>query len=433
MEAATPLRKPHVRTIGDRVAVDGLVADDPTLHRLVHEREEAGEDTVKAALDALEIGARVLDREQAGANAEAVKAEMERAAREIAENFSERTDEVSETLAKQFADVFDPESGHLARELERRFSDGSTEAVQHRVKEIVAEVMSRAHKELVEQFSAADGRNPLADFKAGTIAQLKRNHETQIAALGQMTQKVGALELEVHKLRGEAEKAEEVAEERERGTAKGRTYEEEVFEAVEAIAAGQGDEAEPVGDQPGTDGRKGDIVVDIDSCLGPPRGRIVLEAKDSRLGKPDALRQLDGALRARDGDFAILVVPSPEELPPRGHELREMNGDKMFVVYDPESGGPAGLRLAYLLARSRVLMARGAADGLDVAAVEEALERAIAALGEARKVKSQLTNAKNTIDGARTGLESMEAAVRGQLEQVQRLLAECVAAEAGED
>jgi hypothetical protein len=422
MEAATPLRKPHVRTIGDRVAVDGLVADDPTLHRLVHEREEAGEDTVKAALDALEIGARVLDREQAGANADFVRAEMEKAARELDAEFADRARSLGEELDRRLGEFLSPEGGALPRELQRLFSDGSSDAVQHRVRELVAEVMAKARADLVRQFSSADDSNPLADLKHNTVA-----------ALTQMTDKVAALELEVQKLRGEAEKAEEVAEERERGTAKGRTYEEEVFEAVEAIAAGQGDEAEPVGDQPGTDGRKGDIVVDIDSCLGPPRGRIVLEAKDSRLGKPDALRQLDGALRARDGDFALLVVPSPEELPPRGHELREMNGDKMFVVYDPESGGPAGLRLAYLLARSRVLMARGAADGLDVAAVEEALERAIAALGEARKVKSQLTNAKNTIDGARTGLESMEAAVRGQLEQVQRLLAECVAAEAGED
>src|SRR5690349_11386705 len=40
MEAALPLRPPSVRTAGDRVAVDGLVVDDPVAVRLVHEREE---------------------------------------------------------------------------------------------------------------------------------------------------------------------------------------------------------------------------------------------------------------------------------------------------------------------------------------------------------------------------------------------------------
>ena len=82
MEAATPIRKPHVRTIGaDRVAVDGLLVEDETTARLVHEREDAGEDAVALVTDAIEIGSRVLDREQTGANAEYVKTEFEKAKR----------------------------------------------------------------------------------------------------------------------------------------------------------------------------------------------------------------------------------------------------------------------------------------------------------------------------------------------------------------
>ena len=47
MEAATPLRQPHVRIIGDRVAIDGLVVEDETAVRLVRTREEHGDDPVK--------------------------------------------------------------------------------------------------------------------------------------------------------------------------------------------------------------------------------------------------------------------------------------------------------------------------------------------------------------------------------------------------
>jgi hypothetical protein len=424
MEAATPLRKPTVRTVGNAVAIDGVVVEDETAVRLVHEREEAGEDAIKAVVDAIEIGARVLDREQAGANAEAVKAEMEKATRELNAEFSQRAENVSEALERQIAEVFGPESGHVTKALERHFGDGSSEAVQHRVKAALNEALGQVRGDMLKLFTSADASNPLSEFKASALRAIADASRRQESALTRMDERVAGLHVELERLRGEADKAEEVAEERERGTAKGRTYEEDVFTAIEAIATGQNDEAEPVGDQPGSDGRKGDVVVDIDACLGPARGRIVFEAKDSRLDKPRALRELDGALRARDADFAILVVPSEDELPPRGQELREMNGDKMFVVYDPEGPSPAGLRLAYLLARSRILMSRGAADGLDLAAMEEALERAVASLNEARKVKSQLTSAKNTIDGAYTGLEALEAGVRAQLEQVQRLLAE---------
>src|ERR687885_2666202 len=91
MEAATPLRQAHVRTVGDRLAVDGVVVQDECAVRLVREREETGDDPVKAVVDAIEIGARVLDREQAGANADFVRSEFERAARDVEASFAERT------------------------------------------------------------------------------------------------------------------------------------------------------------------------------------------------------------------------------------------------------------------------------------------------------------------------------------------------------
>ena len=52
MEAATPLRQPHVRVIGDRVAIDGLVVEDECAVRLVRTREEQGDDPVKTVRDA---------------------------------------------------------------------------------------------------------------------------------------------------------------------------------------------------------------------------------------------------------------------------------------------------------------------------------------------------------------------------------------------
>ena len=63
-------------------SIDGLVVEDECAVRLVREREQNGDDPVKAVRDALEIGARVLDREQAGANAEYVKTEFEKASKE---------------------------------------------------------------------------------------------------------------------------------------------------------------------------------------------------------------------------------------------------------------------------------------------------------------------------------------------------------------
>src|ERR671923_1542751 len=133
MEAATPLRQPHVRTVGDRLAIDGLVVEDECAVRLVRERERTGEDTVKTVREAVEIGARVLDREQAAANAEYVKSEFERASRELEQSFGERAAKVAEQFEGKVDEVFGPDNGQLARELEKLFSDGSAASVQNRV------------------------------------------------------------------------------------------------------------------------------------------------------------------------------------------------------------------------------------------------------------------------------------------------------------
>ena len=421
MEAATPLRQPHVRTIGDRLVVDGLVVEDDCAVRLVREREQNGDDPAKAVRDAVEIGARVLDREQAGANAEFVRAEFEKTSKEVQVEFADKARTIAEFFEKQFAEVFGESDGQLARELERRFGDGSSVSVQNRVKEAVAETLTRSREELVRQFSAADDRNPLADFKSAAVRSIeeaaKRSDATQLALL----QKLGAVEKELQALRDEKEKLDELEAERERGTAKGRSFEEAVFGAVDALALAQGDVAEAVGDVTEATGKVGDIVVALDACNGPARGRVVVEAKDRKLSKPGALSELDRAMAERSADFAVLVVPTDEELPSKLEPLREYNGDKLVVALDPEQGTLA-LELAYRLARARVLMKRSDADGIDAGALRDTIERALGALTDERKIKMQLTGAKRGISTAYELVEGMAERVRGHLQEIDVLV-----------
>lgn len=429
MEAAFPLRPPSVRTIGDRVAVDGLVVDDPVAVRLVHEREEAGDDPAQLLLDAVEIGARVLDREQAGANAEFVRTEFEKQAREVEAAFGEQAGAVGERLAKQLEDVFGPETGSLSKALERHFSDDSSGSVQQRVRALVADVMAQARQDLLQQFSAADGRNPLADFKAASLAMMKRSAEQQDTHLTAMRDRMAALERQLQGLRDEKAASVELAAERERGTAKGRTFEEAVFDAVEAIAAAQGDCAEPVGDLTEGGGKRGDVVVSVDAATGPARGRIVIEAKDRRISRKKSLEELAEGLDQRSAQFGVWVVPSAEELPSGVRDLREVDGDKLYVIFDPEDGARVGLEVAYKLARARVLLTRDEVEGLDPALVADRVELARRAMEDVRRIKQQLTGATTAIGSAREVLDEMAAGVRARLEEIDDAVAEALARE----
>jgi hypothetical protein len=421
MEAATPLRQPHVRTIADRLVVDGLVVEDECAVRLVRDREQNGDDPVRVVRDAVEIGARVLDREQTGANTEFVKAEFEKASRDVQQEFTEKARTIAEFFEAQFAAVFGEDDGQLAKELERRFGDGSAISVQNRVREAVAETLTKSREDLVRQFSAADERNPLADFKSAAVREIQQAASRSDATQRALLTKLGELQKELQGLRDEKEKLEEVEAERERGTAKGRSFEESVFEAVDRIAAAQGDDAEAVGDVREATGKVGDIVVSLDACNGPARGRVVFEAKDRRLSRPAALAELDKAMAERSADFAVLVVPTEEEVPAKLEALREYNGDKVVVALDPDSGTLA-LELGYRLARARVLMKRSDADGIDAGELRSTIERALAALAEERKIKQQLTGAKGNIERAYGMVEVMAARVREHLAEIDSMV-----------
>ena len=406
-----------------RVIVDNVVVDDPATASFLDRRIEAGEDAAGVVVDAIEIGARVLEREQSAIDAEFVRNEFEKVSREVETAFSDKARVVAEFFGAKVDEVFGAENGHLAKELARLFGDGSSTAVQHQLRQVMLEQSARMREDLLRQFSSADGSNPLADFKAAHLRAARDASTRQEAQLEQMREQMVALKLELASLRSEREKASEVAAEAARGTAKGRPYEEAVAEAVDAIARGMGDDAEAVGDFGGAGGRKGDVVVDIDGCSGAPRGRIVFEAKHSRKSRKEALTELDEAMAQRSADYGVWVVPSEDRLPARAPALREVGGDKLFVVFDPEDGGALALQVAYSLARARVLMAKGGIEGLDAPALRAEVERALGAMDDVRRIKLHLTNAAGGIESARAVLEGMAERVRAHLAAIDELIA----------
>ncbi len=431
MEAAIRLPLTQVYVRNGRLQIEQLTVDDETAARLAAERD----DPVRFVTEAIEIGARVLDRELTGANAEFVRAEFEKTARELDSSFVERARRVADRLDEKVDEVFGPEHGHVTKALERHFGDGSSVAVQHQVRALLGEAAVQLREDLRRQFSADGDSNPLAGFQSAHLAATEQIAGQQAQYLHAMADKLEAMKLEISELRSEKQKLAEIAAVAEKGTAKGRSYEEAVALAIDAIACAQGDDCEAVGDVRGEGGRKGDVVVAIDACAGPARGRIVFEAKNSQLSRNRALAELDEALETRGADFAIFVVPAEDKLPARTRPLREFNGDKMFVVYDDEDDTRLALEVAYALARARVLMNRGQEETVDAVAVRAETERALGAMEDVRRVKVQLTNASGGIEEARRIVDAMAANVRGHLASIQHLLAAAGAAAsaAGDD
>lgn len=402
-----------------RLMIDGLLVDDETLVQLAEESE----DPAQLVRDALVIGARVLDREQAGTNTDFVRAEFERSARELKDEFTQRAKAIADRLDEKVDETFGPEDGHVSKLVARHFGDDSTAAVQHKVRKVLDDVAAQMREDLRKQLTSDSADNPIVAIQKASLGVMKQNADQQNTHLRTMAEKMEALRVELAQLKAEREKIEELDAERDRGTAKGRTYEEALVDALDTLANARGDVCEGVGDFGGEGGRKGDAVIAIDACGGPARGRIVFEAKNRRLSKKEALEELDGALRTRSADYAVLVVPSDEKLPARTNPLREFNGDKLFVTFDPQDGSTLALEVAYGLARARVLQARSETDRVDPDAVRAEVERAQGGMDEVRRIKTQLSNARTGIDNAQGIVETMATTVRGHLARIDELLA----------
>ena len=402
MEAATPLNLPQIRFVGDRLIVDGLQVTDDCALRLAREAH----DPIGLLLDAIEIGSRILDREATGAQVDVVKAEFET----LRTRVEERTRAVVERIDQRFAEKLGADDSDLSRALSRHFGDESSDAVQHKIRIAVTEVTAKMREDLRAQLMAESDDNPLAKFHRQQMIVAAEREKRQADDMRSLHQELGELRLQLERERGDKEKLDEVAAEREKGTAKGRTYEEAVFEALDAIAAGQGDVCEAVGDFSEGTGKKGDVVVAIEAREAP-RAAGSSSRRRTRGSRPEALRYLDNAKAQRNADFAVLVVPGEDKIPSQMVPLREYNGDKLIVSFDPEDEFALALQVAYSLARARVMLTKGAGDGIDGGAVQEAAERALQSMEDVRRIKQNLTASKTSIDKATEIVDEMAAGV----------------------
>ena len=401
MEAATPLNIPRVQSLADRLVIDGLQVRDEAAIRLAYETD----DPVAMILKMIEVGARVLDRESSGAQAEAMRLELEKASSEVRNELGQSTQQVTTEMITQLVALFG--------------SEESPGRVAQKIDEIVGKSMGTTREELVKFLTSE--QSPIVHIAKASDQVQKERHEQSQREFRTLKEELNHMKLQLERAKGEEEKDAAVAAEAERGTAKGRTYEESVFVALDALAVPQGDDCEATGDLKAGTGKKGDVVVTIGAATGPGRGRIAFEAKNSRLSRPEALRELDAVKAERNAEFAVLVVPSEDKVPAKMLELREYNGDKMIVTFDAEDPLP-GLQVAYSLARARVLMTRGNEDEIDGDAIREMTERALLAMENVRRVKQQLTASKTSIDKAEEIVDSMSAQVRTHLADIETLL-----------
>ena len=395
--------------LGEKLVIERLTVEDPRAVKLVIERADAGHPPGQTVRDAIEIGSRVLEREGTAAEVDYVRAEFERHAAELRERLGKALEAGDEMLAGRITDTFDGSR------------DGS---VQKDIDALLREALIEQREALMKQFTAQEGSNPLFDFKDAMVKVYRELGSRQQAEGEENRKVIAALQRELIELKERTDADSRVAEEAERGTAKGRTFEELVHAIIEEIAQAQGDAAHHVGDSSSeSGGKKGDTVVEIGGAVGTPLATVVFEAKNKKLSKNDAWTELNGCMGERDATFAVLVVAGEDKIPSGLDDLTEYQGNKIIAVLDREDPDPLALRLVYRYVRAQVLASHSDELEVDAAGVRDAAEEAGARLKRANRVRKSLTNVTSSAEAAREEFDEMVADVERCLARIEGLVA----------
>jgi hypothetical protein len=421
-----------VRVVEDRIVIERLTIADEETARVVRDRAEAGEEPARSVRRAIEIGTRVLDREDTAIEVDYVRREFERLARVHSETVEEANREAVERIEEglrralggdggpgALGEALDTHSEELSEQIAATFGEDREGAVQAQIKRMLEE----RDEEFLRRLTAEDERNPLSPMLSTLRSWAKERKEDQDLRDQKLEQKLDGLLSRAAELAGLDQAREAVTEAEEAGTRKGRSFEERVDRALERIAATRGDASSHTGGELAEGGgKKGDTLIELGAANGPSQGRIVFEAKDKRLSKNDAWKELNEAMAARAASFAVLVVAGEDRVPAGRETLVEYEGNKLIAAVDRDEPDGLALEVAYRLSAARVVMGRERDLTVDPAEVRVAAEEAVSCLKQAQSIKSTLTGIKTSSEKARASLDEMVEGVLARLERIETLI-----------
>lgn len=298
-------------------------------------------------------------------------------------------------------------------EYRKEFEDMFGEAVDPDKKSSMVSALDEWFTDAVSK-AAGNMKEVLSlDDKDSQLSKLREDFRGVIAS---QTTKLGA---EIQGVRDLVNGAAGIAAEREKGTAKGGDYEDQVYEELSNLAVPHCDLVEDVSKDQGSAGtKKGDLVMTLSAkdTFGQV-GKSAFEAKNANLNYPETFREIEGAMENRDAQVGVAVFATQDLAP--GVVPFEIHGTKAIVVWNPEED-VGSLWLAYMWARMTVRqeLAVNSAATFDLARATSLIEEARLALADATTIKAGHTQAEKAIDRAKAGTDRLVGKVQEALEKL---------------
>ena len=233
---------------------------------------------------------------------------------------------------------------------------------------------------------------------------------------------------ELTNLRDEIKKEENILEESERGTAKGRVFE---AETVSNLTTWQKypDSFEGTGDSiEGQTGRKvGDILATMENDL-----TIAMEAKAgsnySEKGDKSLDRQMNNAMaiRGAQGAIAITTIDAMKEKTWQNSIFLDRGKNRFIVAVDRKRGDFTILRLAYMLLRERIMAESKSVlpetRSISAKKLSEITKDIVRDMSSATKLRQIMTDVEKKINAMRDEISVYQGNIQSRIDELNALI-----------
>ena len=256
------------------------------------------------------------------------------------DSVSSEIDRLIETIIgvslTKYPGIIEEQSKKLKTDLDQYLDPQKNTSMQSQMKTLMEEFTEKLKSEIAK--TLIEPNSPINAMRRDFVERFT-----------QVDTRYGNILQEVTTLSERVTSSSELRKERGKGTAKGLVHEAAVVEVIERVCSPFNDIVSDVSQEVGSSARKtGDFVVQLASeqqNIGSLR--FVVEAKNTKLTLPNALKELELSMKNREATVGVLVFNDLSQAPTNGQPFRLYPGNRIIVTFQEDNPMPVEIAIAF--------------------------------------------------------------------------------------
>jgi hypothetical protein len=391
-----------------KVHIEKLTISNPDTYNFLKDKENIEDWTTKAVI----IGCVGLRQMILTENVDFVEKEFNRFIVKAKETFENQTKNINEKIEKTFSlnntqsplfqmkelidSYFNKDKGQIKSIIDETFNlDNKKSALSQLIDELKNNSVND-DKQLKELLDPNKSDSPARRLKDQILEKINEIRDKEIKEIRDSVLKESAVELEKQK-----------------GTAKGFVFEEDVYSTLQTLASFYENEISLTGDKTGITGKKGDILIELEN-----KKSIIVECKDSSAySSKKTIDEINDAMENRKASFGIFLFAKREEMP---RELCPIKiTDKYIITYYDEDNLYFAYRIARLFSLKNIETSE---DGVNFEKISSELSTMEDTFKNISAIQTKVTTIINSGEYIKDNLKILRDNLEGSIDKIKNAL-----------